>query len=78
MKEALSEAYTGIENKHGGPVRSVIVKDGKIVGKGHNKVLLKSDSTCHGKADILTLKECERDECLKLFSEYSEKNIQRY
>ena len=39
MKEALSEAYNGIENRHGGPFGTVIVKDGKIVGKGHNKVL---------------------------------------
>ena len=40
MKEAIKEAYEGIEKKHGGPFGSVIVKDGKIVGKGHNQVLL--------------------------------------
>ena len=32
MKEAIKEAYEGIEKKHGGPFGSVIVKDGKIVG----------------------------------------------
>ena len=48
MKEALNEAYQGIEKGHGGPFGSVIVKDGRIVGRGHNRVLLKKDPTCHG------------------------------
>ncbi len=34
MKEALNEAYEGIENGHGGPFGSVVVKDGRIVGRG--------------------------------------------
>ena len=45
MTEAAKEAYTGIENGHGGPFGSVIVKDDKIVGRGHNRVLYKQDST---------------------------------
>jgi len=36
MDEALKEAYEGINNNHGGPFGSVIVKDGKIIGRGHN------------------------------------------
>lgn len=43
MTEAAKEAYTGIENGHGGPFGSVIVKDDKIVGRGHNRVLYKQD-----------------------------------
>ena len=39
MTEAAKEAYTVIENGHGGPFGSVIVKDDKIVGRGHNRVL---------------------------------------
>ena len=42
MTEAAKEAYTGIENGHGGPFGSVIVKDDKIVGRGHNRVLYKA------------------------------------
>lgn len=48
MKEALKEAYDGINSGHGGPFGSVIVKDGEIVGRGHNCVLKNNDPTCHG------------------------------
>ena len=45
---AIEEAREGIRNNHGGPFGSVIVKDGEVVGRGHNKVLLNNDPTCHG------------------------------
>ena len=45
---AIEEARNGIRQKHGGPFGSVIVKDGKIIGKGHNMVLRNNDPTCHG------------------------------
>ena len=32
---------------------SVIVKDGKIVGRGHNRVVLNNDPTCHGEVSAL-------------------------
>ncbi|MBR3508107.1 MAG: nucleoside deaminase [Lachnospiraceae bacterium] len=48
MKMAIKEASFGIRHGHGGPFGSVIVKDGKIVGKGHNEVLHQQDPTCHG------------------------------
>ena len=60
MDEALKEAYEGIENGHGGPFGSVIVKDGKIVGRGHNRVLLNHDPTCHGEMEAI------RDACCNL------------
>ncbi|MCQ2518650.1 MAG: nucleoside deaminase [Lachnospiraceae bacterium] len=60
MEEALKEAYEGINNHHGGPFGSVIVKDGKIVGRGHNRVLLKEDPTCHGEMEAI------RDACRNL------------
>ncbi len=53
MKEAIKEAYQGIEQKHGGPFGAVIVKDGKIVGHGHNSVLIKNDPTCHGEIEAI-------------------------
>ncbi len=48
MKEAIKEAERGITNGDGGPFGAVVVKDGVIVGKGHNKVLKNNDATCHG------------------------------
>lgn len=48
MHMAIEEAREGIHNNHGGPFGSVIVKDGEVVGRGHNKVLLNNDPTCHG------------------------------
>lgn len=60
MDEALKEAYEGINNGHGGPFGSVVVKDGVIVGRGHNRVLLKKDPTCHGEMEAI------RDACKNL------------
>ena len=48
MQMAIEEALCGIENQHGGPFGCVSVKDGKVVAKGHNRVLLNHDATCHG------------------------------
>lgn len=48
MTAAIEEALVGIYNGHGGPFGCVIVKDGKIVGRGHNMVLKNNDSTAHG------------------------------
>lgn len=60
MEAALNEAYAGIENHHGGPFGAVVVKDGKIVGRGHNRVILKKDPTCHGEMEAI------RDACRNL------------
>ncbi len=57
METAIEEAYEGIKKGHGGPFGSVIVKDGKIIGKGHNRVLLNKDPTCHGEMEAI------RDAC---------------
>ena len=48
MRIAAEEAREGIYAGHGGPFGCVIVKDGKIVGEGHNMVLANIDSTAHG------------------------------
>lgn len=48
MQLAIKEARKGIHNNHGGPFGSVIVKDGKVVGRGHNCVLKNHDATHHG------------------------------
>ncbi len=48
MKMAIEEAREGIRQHHGGPFGCVIVKDGKVIGRGHNKVVINHDPTCHG------------------------------
>ena len=45
---AINEAKKGILAGHGGPFGCVIVKDGEVVGKGHNQVIKNQDPTCHG------------------------------
>ncbi len=60
MQMAIDEAYEGIRNHHGGPFGTVIVKDGEVVGRGHNKVLLCNDPTRHGEVDAI------RDACSRL------------
>ena len=53
MQLAIQEAMEGIAHQHGGPFGSVIVKDGQIVGRGHNQVLLTNDPTCHGEISAI-------------------------
>lgn len=53
MRAALDEAYEGIHAGHGGPFGAVIVKDGEIVGAGHNRVLQKGDPTRHGEMEAI-------------------------
>lgn len=53
MSIAIEEARLGIRQGHGGPFGSVIVKDGKIIGKGHNHVVAYNDPTCHGEVDAI-------------------------
>ena len=53
MELAIAEAREGIYNNHGGPFGSVIVRDGKIIGQGHNMVLKNNDSTCHGEISAI-------------------------
>ena len=62
MKLAIEEAYQGIENGHGGPFGCVIVHQGKVVGRGHNMVVLEQDPTCHGEMQAI------RDACKNLSS----------
>ena len=68
MMLAIKEAEKGIRAGHGGPFGSVIVKDGKIIAKGHNRVIANNDPTCHGEIDAIRrackkLKTWHLDDC---------------
>lgn len=58
MQLAIEEARSGIRHHHGGPFGAVVVKDGKVVGKGHNRVLVLHNPTYHG--EILAIKNACR------------------
>ena len=62
MKLAVDEARKGINARHGGPFGCVIVRDGAVVGSGHNEVIKQSDPTCHGEMMAI------RNACKKLGS----------
>jgi len=52
MKEAIKEAEKSL--KEGGiPIGSVLVKDGKIVGRGHNRLLQRESAILHGEMDCI-------------------------
>jgi creatinine deaminase len=52
LKAAIDEAKTGLSEK-GIPIGSVLVKDGKIVGRGHNKRVQDNDPMTHAEIDCL-------------------------
>lgn len=53
MQMAIAQAREGITKGHGGPFGTVIVKDGIVVGQGHNRVLANNDPTCHGEISAI-------------------------
>ncbi len=59
MYVAMKEALEGIQHNHGGPFGAVIVKDGDIIARGHNRVVKNNDPTCHGEIDAIR-KACKK------------------
>ena len=52
LKAAIEEAKTGL--KEGGiPIGAVIVHNGKIIGRGHNRRVQKNSSVLHAEMDAL-------------------------
>lgn len=52
MSAAIAEAKQGL-SEGGIPIGSVIVKDGQIVGRGHNKRVQDNDPVTHAEIDCL-------------------------
>ncbi len=59
MKAAIDEARKGINAGDGGPFGCVIVKDGEIIGRGHNEVVKQNDPTCHG--EVMAIRDACRN-----------------
>ncbi len=55
MKEAIRLSVTNVEEGHGGPFGAVVVKDGKIIGRGANCVTKHNDPTAH--AEVMAIRE---------------------
>lgn len=55
MQAAINLAKEGMHNNEGGPFGCVIVKDGKIIGRGKNRVTSQHDPTSH--AELNAIKE---------------------
>lgn len=60
MNKAIEMAQKGMNSNAGGPFGAVIVKDGKIVGEGFNRVTSTNDPTAHAEVTAI------RDACKKL------------
>ena len=71
MKIAKELADNNLVTKDGGPFGACVVKDGVIIGKGSNKVLLNNDPTAH--AEVMAI----RDAC-KNINSYDLKGCEIY
>lgn len=63
MRYAIELGRKGMQAGNGGPFGAIVVKNGKIIGEGWNRVLSSNDPTAHGEITAI------RDAC---------KNIQSY
>ncbi|MEG1555308.1 MAG: nucleoside deaminase [Bacteroidales bacterium] len=60
MEEAIALSRLCLETGQGGPFGAIVVKDGKVVGRGHNMVTALHDPTAH--AEVMAI----RDACKNL------------
>jgi len=69
MQRAIELAKKGVESNLGGPFGCVVVKNGKVVGEGHNMVTGTNDPTAH--AEVVAIRNAckelntfQLDECV--------------
>ena len=55
MREAIRLSYEGMRANKGGPFGAIVVKDGKIISRGFNRVLESNDPTAH--AEVVAIRE---------------------
>lgn len=58
MRDAVDLARTGMQQNGGGPFGALIVCDGRVVGRGNNRVTEQLDPTAH--AEIVAIREACR------------------
>lgn len=64
MRKAISLSSKGVKNG-GGPFGAIVVKDGKIIASGYNKVTLKNDPTAHAEVEAIRI-ACKKLETFDL------------
>lgn len=52
MLEAIELAHYSVK-KGGGPFGAVVVRDGRVIGRGHNHVPLRNDPTAHAEVEAI-------------------------
>jgi tRNA(Arg) A34 adenosine deaminase TadA len=60
MRQAIGLSLSKMRANHGGPFGAVVVRNGKIVGRGWNRVTSTNDPTAHAEVSAI------RDACSKL------------
>jgi len=55
MRRAIELAQNGIDANDGGPFGAIVVKDGKIIGEGCNRVTSTNDPTAH--AEVVAIRQ---------------------
>lgn len=55
MKKAIRISVTNVVKQKGGPFGAVVVKDGKIIARGSNKVTSSNDPTAH--AEVVAIRK---------------------
>lgn len=53
MHAAITEAAAGLAAAEGGPFGAVIVRDGRVVARGHNQVVAHNDPTAHAEVQAI-------------------------
>lgn len=58
IQAAIDEAKESVLSGHGGPFGAIVVKDGRIIGRGRNRVTTLKDPTAH--AEVQAIREACR------------------
>jgi len=53
MTAAVREASRGMNNNEGGPFGAVVVQDGRIIARAHNRVIKTHDPTAHAEVEAI-------------------------
>lgn len=59
MQEAIAISKDGSDKNEGGPFGCIIVKDGRIIGRGNNRVTSTNDPTAH--AEVVAIREATKN-----------------
>lgn len=67
--ETINEAKNGVQKGHGGPFGALVVKNGEIIGRGHDTVIRDNDPSAHAEVNAI------RDACTRLETPHLEGTI---